>query len=185
MDDFVDEQLAKIRNKCSDGRSVFVLVSGGVDSTVTYALLAKALPPDRILGLYVDTGMMRKGESALVEESLQKAGLPNLRCVDASAQFLGALEGLTAPEAKRRAIGQQFLAVQRDKCKELGLDPEKWLLGQGTIYPDTIESGGAAKKADVIKTHHNRVPEIDALIERGLVVEPLADLYKDEVRAVG
>ena len=128
---------------------------------------------------------MRKGESALVEESLQKAGLPNLRCVDASAQFLGALEGLTAPEAKRRAIGQQFLAVQRDKCKELGLDPEKWLLGQGTIYPDTIESGGAAKKADVIKTHHNRVPEIDALIERGLVVEPLADLYKDEVRAVG
>ena len=67
----------------------------------------------------------------------------------------------------------------------LGLDPEKWLLGQGTIYPDTIESGGAAKKADVIKTHHNRVPEIDALIERGLVVEPLADLYKDEVRAVG
>ena len=124
MDDFVDEQLAKIRNKCEDGRSVFVLVSGGVDSTVTYALLAKALPPDRILGLYVDTGMMRKGESALVEESLQKAGLPNLRCVDASAQFLGALDGLTAPEAKRRAIGQQFLAVQRDKCKELGLDPE-------------------------------------------------------------
>lgn len=185
MDDFVAEQLAAIKAKCSDGRSVFVLVSGGVDSTVTYALLAKALPADRILGLYVDTGMMRKGESELVEASLEKAGLPNLKCVDASAQFLKALEGLTAPEAKRRAIGQQFLQVQRDMCKELGLDPEKWLLGQGTIYPDTIESGGAAKKAAVIKTHHNRVPEIEALIARGLVLEPLADLYKDEVRAVG
>ena len=185
MDDFVAEQLAAIKAKCSDGRSVFVLVSGGVDSTVTYALLAKALPADRILGLYVDTGMMRKGESELVEASLEKAGLPNLKCVDASAQFLKALEGLTAPEAKRRAIGQQFLQVQRDMCKELGLDPEKWLLGQGTIYPDTIESGGAAKKAAVIKTPHNRVPEIEALIARGLVLEPLADLYKDEVRAVG
>jgi len=185
MDDFVAQQIASIKDKCSGGRNVFVLVSGGVDSTVTYALLAKALPADRILGLYVDTGMMRKGESELVATSLEAAGLPNLRCVDARDTFLKALEGLTAPEAKRRAIGQQFLAVQRDQCAKLGLDPEAWLLGQGTIYPDTIESGGAAKKADVIKTHHNRVPEIDALIEKGLVIEPLADLYKDEVRAVG
>ncbi|KAH8053845.1 GMP synthase [Aureococcus anophagefferens] len=164
MDDFVDQQIAAIRAKCGASRNVFVLVSGGVDSTVTYALLAKALPAERILGLYVDTGMMRKGESEL---------------------FLKALEGLTAPEAKRRVIGQQFLEIQRAQAKAYGLDPSKWLLGQGTIYPDTIESGGSAKKADVIKTHHNRVPEIDALIEQGLVIEPLADLYKDEVRAVG
>lgn len=185
MDDFVEQQLSAIRAKCGDARSVFCLVSGGVDSTVTYALLAKALPADRILGLYVDTGMMRKGESEVVESSLAAAGLPNLTCVNAADQFLKALEGLTAPEAKRRVIGQQFLEIQRAESAKLGLDPEKWLLGQGTIYPDTIESGGAAKKADVIKTHHNRVPEIDALIAKGLVIEPLADLYKDEVRAVG
>ena len=185
MDDFVDQQIAAIRAKCGASRNVFVLVSGGVDSTVTYALLAKALPAERILGLYVDTGMMRKGESELVSESLAGADLPNLKAVDASAQFLKALEGLTAPEAKRRVIGQQFLEIQRAQAKAYGLDPAKWLLGQGTIYPDTIESGGSAKKADVIKTHHNRVPEIDALIEQGLVIEPLADLYKDEVRAVG
>ena len=135
-----------------------------------YALLAKALPADRILGLYVDTGMMRKGESELVATSLEAAGLPNLRCVDARDTFLKALEGLTAPEAKRRAIGQQFLAVQRDQCAKLGLDPEAWLLGQGTIYPDTIESGGAAKKADVIKTHHNRVPR------------PASESRRDEAR---
>ncbi|KAH8046526.1 GMP synthase [Aureococcus anophagefferens] len=115
---------------------------------------------------------MRKGESELVSESLAGADLPNLKAVDASAQFLKALEGLTAPEAKRRVIGQQFLEIQRAQAKAYGLDPSKWLLGQGTIYPDTIESGGSAKKADVIKTHHNRVPEIDALIEQGLVIEP-------------
>ena len=90
---------------------------------------------------------------------------------------------------KGYAIGQKFLDVQRDKVAELGLNPEEWLLGQGTIYPDTIESGGKKKGskqvAEVIKTHHNRVPEIEALIEAGLVLEPCADLYKDEVRAVG
>ncbi|KAJ1446495.1 hypothetical protein M885DRAFT_625214 [Pelagophyceae sp. CCMP2097] len=185
VDDFVEAQMQTIRDKTAGGRSVFVLVSGGVDSTVVYALLAKVLPADRVLGLYVDTGMMRKGESEFVEAELLKAGLPNLKCVDASQQFLSALEGVTAPEAKRRIIGQQFLEVQRAQCALLGLDPESWLLGQGTIYPDTIESGGKAGKAAVIKTHHNRVPEIEALIERGLVIEPLAELYKDEVRAVG
>jgi GMP synthase (glutamine-hydrolysing) len=123
---------------------VFVLVSGGVDSTVVYALLAKALPADRILGLYIDTGMMRKDESAFVEAELRKAKLPNLQCVDASDRFLKALEGVTAPEAKRRVIGQQFLEVQKEQVAKLKLDPAKWLLGQGTIYPDTIESGGKA-----------------------------------------
>ena len=185
VSDFVESRVAEIKAKAGSDKSVFVLVSGGVDSTVTYALLAKALPAERILGLYVDTGMMRKDESVEVEASLRAAGLPNLRCVDASKTFLDALAGVVEPEAKRRVIGQQFLEVQRCECAKLGLDPEKWLLGQGTIYPDTIESGGKAGKAAVIKTHHNRVPEIEALIERGLVLEPLAELYKDEVRAVG
>jgi len=111
--------------------------------------------------------------------------------VDASAQFLGALEGATAPEAKRKIIGREFVNVQKAQAKKLMTGEDVvWLLGQGTIYPDTIESGGARSptsgtKADVIKTHHNRVPEIDELLAKGLVVEPLADLYKDEVRAVG
>jgi len=91
---------------------------------------------------------------------------------------------MTEPEEKRLAIGATFLEVQRNAVAELNLDPENWLLAQGTIYPDTIESGGT-KNADKIKTHHNRIPEIDALIEKGLVIESLADLYKDEVRAVG
>lgn len=168
---------------------MFVLVSGGVDSTVVFSLLSKALP-GRVLGLFVDTGMMRKDEGVMVQSELEKT-FPgaNLHFVKAEEEFLTALEGETSPEKKRRIIGQKFLDVQKAKVAEFGLNPEEWLLGQGTIYPDTIESGGKKKGskqvAEVIKTHHNRVPEIDALIEAGLVIEPCADLYKDEVRAVG
>mmetsp|Transcript_6879 Transcript_6879/g.20968 ORF Transcript_6879/g.20968 Transcript_6879/m.20968 type:complete len:622 (-) Transcript_6879:295-2160(-) len=186
-EDFADAEIARLRRVVS-AKSVFVLVSGGVDSTVAYALCAKALPADRVAGLYVDTGMMRKDETRLVKESLEKAGLGGrLEYVDASERFLEALEGLVEPEAKRRAIGKTFLEVQRTECARLfaGTSAE-WLLGQGTIYPDTIESGGdSGQRADVIKTHHNRVPEIDKLLAEGRVVEPLAALYKDEVRAVG
>ena len=190
MDNFIEEQVAAIQAKCEGGRKVFVLVSGGVDSSVTFALLTKALGVDRVLGLFVDTGMMRKDEGSMVETELQKT-FPgaNLHYVKAEDEFLAALAGETAPEKKRRIIGQKFLDVQKVKVAEFGLNPEEWLLGQGTIYPDTIESGGKKKGskqvAEVIKTHHNRVPEIEALIEAGLVIEPCADLYKDEVRAVG
>lgn len=182
-ENFVDAEIKRLQEI---EKSVFVLVSGGVDSTVAYALIAKALPADRVAGLYVDTGMMRKGETKLVKESLKMAGLSdNIKYVDASESFLKALEGIVEPELKRRAIGNEFLQVQRRECAKL--EKREWLLGQGTIYPDTIESGGdqKGKKADVIKTHHNRVPEIDALLAAGLVVEPLAKLYKDEVRKVG
>jgi len=203
--DFVKAQIDAIRHKVlgdddenddendDDGsskkkkKSVFTLVSGGVDSTVAFALIAKALPKDRVRGLYVDTGMMRLNETETVKSSLEKAGLgaDNLHFVDASSRFLEALEGATAPEVKRKIIGREFVNVQKDECAKLMQHDVQWLLGQGTIYPDTIESGGEKKKADVIKTHHNRVPEIDELLEKGLVLEPLADLYKDEVRAVG
>uniref|UniRef100_A0A7S3JT39 GMP synthase (glutamine-hydrolyzing) n=1 Tax=Aureoumbra lagunensis TaxID=44058 RepID=A0A7S3JT39_9STRA len=175
-------------------KAVFMLVSGGVDSTVAFAMIAKALPAERVRGLYVDTGMMRLDESRTVRESLEQAGLgAGLSCVDASERFLTALDGVTAPEVKRRIIGREFINVQRDECAKLlhENDEYEWLLGQGTIYPDTIESGGkrdssgSNRKADVIKTHHNRVAEIDALLEQGLVLEPLSELYKDEVRAVG
>ena len=123
-------QVATIQEKCSDGRKVFVLVSGGVDSTVVFSLLTKAMP-GRVLGLFVDTGMMRHNEGTMVQEALE-ATFPgaNLHFVDASVQFLAALEGETSPEKKRLIIGAQFLAVQRDKVVEFGLNPEEWLLAQ-------------------------------------------------------
>merc|ERR1712100_913437 len=104
--------------------------------------------------------------------------------VDASETFLQRLKGVIAPEIKRRIIGETFLSVKEAECAKLGLDPNQWFLGQGTIYPDTIESGGT-KHADVIKTHHNRVSQLLELLEKNTLVEPLVDLYKDEVRALG
>lgn len=181
--DYLKGLEAKLRAQC-EGRKVFLLVSGGVDSTVAFALLNKALGPERVLGLHIDNGLMRKNESADVIEFMNREGFHNLKVRDASADFLKALEGAHAPEAKRKIIGGTFLTVKDDALAALHLDPEEWLLAQGTIYPDTIESGGT-KNAAVIKTHHNRVGAILELLEKGLVVEPLADLYKDEVRELG
>ena len=173
----------KLRAQCA-GRKVFLLVSGGVDSTVAFALLNKALGPERVLGLHIDNGLMRKSESADVLDFMRREGFHNLRIKDASGIFLQALAGVYAPEAKRKIIGDTFLSVKDQALAELHLNPEEWLLAQGTIYPDTIESGGTHNAA-VIKTHHNRVAAVLDLLSKGLVVEPLADLYKDEVRELG
>jgi GMP synthase (glutamine-hydrolysing) len=160
-------------------RNVFFFVSGGVDSTVAYHLCLRALGPDRVRGAYVDTGLMREGETELVRRNF-----PSLSVVQASREFLGALEGVTDPEQKRHIIGDQFVKVQERVLETEHFLDGHWILGQGTIYPDTIESGGSAK-ADLIKTHHNRVAGIQTLIEQGRIVEPLASFYKDEVRAIG
>lgn len=165
-------------------RNVFLMVSGGVDSSVAFALLNKALGEERVYGLFVDHGMLRKDEGKQVMEMMGEAGFYNLHIADESEYFLNKLEGITEPEAKRKAIGDAFLDVQKKVAKNLKLDSEKWLLGQGTIYPDHIETGGS-KHASKIKTHHNRVPEIEKLIKEGRIVEPLADFYKDEVRDIG
>ncbi len=164
-------------------RDVFLLVSGGVDSLVTLALLIRALGPDRVHSLHVDTGFMRLGESDQIMEFLAGLGFENLRLARAEARYLAALEGIVEPERKRHIIGKLFIDVVDDEVKALDIG-EDWLLAQGTIYPDSIESG-ATDKAEVIKTHHNRVEEIQRLIEAGRVVEPLLDLYKHEVRDVG
>ena len=164
------------------GRKVFLLVSGGVDSTVAFVLLTKALGGERVYGLHVDNAFLRKGEREAVERTLKAFG--KVRVVDASEEFLSAVEGVVDPEEKRRRIGDAFVRVMRREAEALGLDPEEWVLGQGTIYPDTIESGGTRNSA-LIKTHHNRVEAIRRLMEEGRVVEPLAQLYKDEVRKVG
>ena len=183
IDKFIANEMAFVKEKVGD-KKVFMLMSGGVDSTVAYALLARAIGEERVVGLFVDTGFMRKDERRKVEEGLRGAGFKNLHVVDAGAKFFEMLKEKYDPEAKRKIIGDMFLKVQADAVKDLGLNAEEWLLGQGTIYPDTIESGGT-KHAAKIKTHHNRVPQIDELIKAGKVIEPLAQLYKDEVRAVG
>jgi len=183
MKAFLEQAIEDIRAQVKD-RNVFMLVSGGVDSTVAYALLERALGRERVYALCVDTGFMRKDEAKTMQAFLEKAGIPGLHVEDASDEFFTALKGVTEPEQKRKIIGDTFLKVQARVAHDLNLDPNHWLLGQGTIYPDTIESGGT-KHADKIKTHHNRVPEIQALIEAGKIIEPVRELYKDEVRAVG
>ncbi len=180
---FLSEISQNLRRDCGN-RKVFLLVSGGVDSTVAFTLLNEALGPERVLGLHIDNGLMRHWESLDIAEYMEAHGFHNLHSVDAGKEFLQALEGVWDPEQKRVIIGNTFLSVQKNEQKRLGLNTDEWLLGQGTIYPDTIESAGT-QHADKIKTHHNRVDIILDLIKKGLVIEPLAQLYKDEVRMLG
>jgi GMP synthase (glutamine-hydrolysing) len=183
MDGYIEEKMKEVRERVGD-RNVFLLVSGGVDSTVTLTLLNNALGKDRVLGLHIDNGLMRKNETAKVEQALGQLDFDNLIIVDRSDDFLKAVEGLTDPQEKRKAIGDEFIYVKDRELDNLKLDPDKWMLGQGTLYPDIIESGGS-EHADVIKTHHNRTDMIKEMVAQGLVIEPLDQLYKDEVRVVG
>jgi len=182
MERYVEDRVEQVRQQVG-GQSVFLLASGGVDSTVAARLLGMAIGPERLHLLHVDNGLMRKDESRAVVEMFRQFGLDrNLHFVDASGTFLSALAGVVEPEQKRKIIGNVFIEVFEAEAKRLGI--EGHLLGQGTIYPDTIETGGT-KRADTIKTHHNRVPVIERMIAEGRVVEPLADLYKVEVRELG
>ena len=173
----------QIRHTALD-RNIFFFVSGGVDSTVAYSLCLRALGPERVYGIYVDTGLMREGETEYVHRLFQHLGAKAFHIERAQAEFLSALEGVSDPELKRHIIGEQFVQVQERILASGHFLDGSWILGQGTIYPDTIESGGSAK-ADLIKTHHNRVAGIQKLIEAGRIVEPLASFYKDEVREIG
>ncbi|MDA0311901.1 MAG: glutamine-hydrolyzing GMP synthase [Gemmatimonadetes bacterium] len=182
MDGFMDEEILRIQEQVGSG-SVFLLASGGVDSTVAAVLLGKALGSERLHLLHIDNGLMRLNESADVLQMFTEIGLDrNLHFVDASDTFLDALADAVGPEEKRRIIGDTFVQVFQNEGERLGI--EHHLLGQGTIYPDTIETGGT-KRADTIKTHHNRVPIIEEMLADGKVIEPLADLYKVEVRELG
>lgn len=182
MEHVVDQQVDAIRKEVGE-RSVFLLASGGVDSTVAAKLIGMALPSERLKLLHVDNGLMRKGESAEVLEMFDELGLgENLHFIDASDDFLAALDGEIEPEAKRHRIGETFIAIFEREAKRLQI--EDHLLGQGTIYPDTVETGGT-KRAHTIKTHHNRVPIIQQMMAEGRVIEPLSDLYKVEVRELG
>ncbi|OGQ88264.1 MAG: hypothetical protein A2289_22880 [Deltaproteobacteria bacterium RIFOXYA12_FULL_58_15] len=182
MDRYVEEQIEKIREQVGE-QSVFLLASGGVDSTVAAILFHRALGALRVQLLHIDNGLMRKDESRRVVQSYKELGLGDtLHFIDASDDFLAALGKAIEPEKKRAIIGQTFIDVFEREARRLGISDH--LLGQGTIYPDTIETGGT-KRADTIKTHHNRVPIIEEMIAAGRVVEPLAELYKVEVRELG
>lgn len=173
----------EIRRAAGD-RNVFFFVSGGVDSTVAYTLCLRALGAGRVRGVYVDTGLMREGETEFVRRNFDTLGAGTLTIEHAEDPFLTALAGVHDPERKRQIIGEEFLRVQERIIESRHLLDGHWVLGQGTIYPDTIESGGT-ERAALIKTHHNRVAGVQRLIEENRIVEPLTSLYKDEVRAVG
>jgi GMP synthase (glutamine-hydrolysing) len=166
---FIDEAVDEIRTAVGDASAVIAL-SGGVDSSVAATLAYRAIG-ERLTPVYVDTGLMRKGETGEIEETF--AFMDSLRVVEAEERFLEALEGVTDPEEKRHAIGEQFIREFEREAREAGAD----YLVQGTIYPDRIESEGN------IKSHHNVGGLPDAVDFDG-IVEPVRDLYKDEVREV-
>lgn len=184
METYLAEVSQEIRARVGQS-PVLLLISGGVDSTVTGALLLKILDPEKVYLLYIDTGLMRKGESEEVMENLKRLGARHLFRVDAESRFLSALKGKTDPEDKRRTIGDLFVQIQEEEVARLGI-PDA-ILAQGTLYTDLIESGkGVGTKAQTIKSHHNvKSPLIAAKRAAGLVIEPLDCLYKDEVRSLG
>ncbi len=179
MDDFAAVAADKVRATVGKGRVICGL-SGGVDSAVAAALLHKAIG-DQLACVFVDTGLLRKNERGLVENTFRDHFHINLRVVDAEREFLGDLAGVTDPQEKRRRIGKRFIDVFKDAAK--GIDGAEFL-AQGTLYPDVIESGhGHAGQSANIKLHHNvgGLPK-----DLGFkLVEPLRELFKDEVRKLG
>lgn len=173
---FKDELVERVRAEVA-GRKVVCGVSGGVDSSVLAALLHEAEIDTR--NIFVDTGLLRKDEADEVASLFAEVGI-EIETIDASEQFLSALAGVSDPEEKRRIIGRLFVEVFFDA---VGADVE--LLAQGTLYPDVIESATSGSIASTIKTHHNRVDRIMELKEQGRVIEPLDELFKDEVRELG
>ena len=176
MKNFIEDQVELVRQQVGD-KKVLLALSGGVDSSVVAALLLKAIG-QQLVCVHVNHGLMRKNESESVVEVFKNQLHANLIYVDATERFLGKLENVSDPEEKRKIIGGEFIRVFEEEARKLdGID----FLGQGTIYPDIIESG--TKTAKMVKSHHNvgGLPE-DLQFE---LVEPLKQLFKDEVRACG
>ena len=179
MRDHIEEAVQKIREQVGD-EEVILGLSGGVDSSVAAALIHRAIG-DQLTCVFVDHGLLRLNEGRMVMEMFAGRLHAKVVHVDATAQFMGHLQGVTDPEQKRKIIGREFVEVFQAEAKKL--PNAKWL-AQGTIYPDVIESGGAkSKKAHTIKSHHNvgGLPETLGL----KLLEPLRDLFKDEVRELG
>ena len=176
MANYAKAAVANVRGTVGDGKVVLAL-SGGVDSSVAAALISKAVG-SQLTCIFVDHGLMRKNEGDEVEAAFRHSGMNFIR-VDASARFLGKLKGITDPERKRKIIGEEFIRVFEDEGRKIGAVD---FLAQGTIYPDVIESGTG--DAAVIKSHHN-VGGLPAVVDFKGLIEPLRNLFKDEVRELG
>jgi GMP synthase (glutamine-hydrolysing) len=175
MEDIIGKMVAEIKSEIGDNRAVIGL-SGGIDSSVATALAAQALG-DKLTAVFVDHGFMREGEPEEIREAFQKLPI-NFVVVNAQERFMEKLKGVVDPERKRKAIGEEFIRVFEEEADKSGA---QYLL-QGTIYPDRIESG-FRKNSEVIKSHHN-VAGLPSNMKFKKIVEPLRDLYKDEVRKV-
>ncbi|MEV4132667.1 glutamine-hydrolyzing GMP synthase [Dactylosporangium sp. NPDC049742] len=176
----IEEQVEAIRARVGSKR-VLCALSGGVDSAVAAALVHKAVG-DQLTCVFVDHGLLRAGEAEQVEKDYVAATGINLKVVDASARFLGALAGVTDPEQKRKIVGREFIRVFEQAARDLDAEEHVEFLVQGTLYPDVVESGGGTGTAN-IKSHHNVGGLPDDL--QFALVEPLRTLFKDEVRAIG
>lgn len=176
VDTFIDEQIKAIKEKVGD-KKVLLALSGGVDSSVVGALLNRAIG-DNLIAVHVNHGLLRKNESKDVVRVFREEMKANLIYVDAAERFISKLEGVENPEEKRKIIGHEFIEVFSEEAKKLG---KIEFLGQGTIYPDIIESGTKTSKA--VKSHHN-VGGLPKNLDFELI-EPLKMLFKDEVRKVG
>lgn len=180
MQSFIDSAIDDIRSMVNNG-TVLLGLSGGVDSSVTAVLLQKAIG-DRLYCVFVNNGLLRKDEHIKVIERFNKHLKLNLIYADAEDRFLNSLQGITDPEEKRKIIGKEFIHVFKSEAAKIGTFD---FLAQGTLYPDVIESVSTKGPSDTIKSHHNRVPEVLELIKEGKVIEPLKELFKDEVRELG
>jgi GMP synthase (glutamine-hydrolysing) len=180
MLNIVEDSVEAVRRQVGDGRAICAL-SGGVDSAVAAAIVQRAIG-DRLTCVFVDHGLLRKGEAEQVERDFVAATGVKLRVVDASERFLKALEGVSDPEEKRKIIGREFIRVFEDEQRAIMADGPVDFLVQGTLYPDVVESGGGTGTAN-IKSHHN----VGGLPEdlQFTLVEPLRALFKDEVRRAG
>jgi len=177
MDTFAKTTIERIKEKVGDGKAVCAL-SGGVDSSVAAVLMSRAIGKN-LTCIFVDHGLLRKNEAEEVEEIFTKQFDVNFIKIDAKDRFLNKLSGITSPEQKRKIIGEEFIRVFEEEGKKIG---KVDYLVQGTIYPDVIESG--LGKSSVIKSHHN-VGGLPDYVDFKEIIEPLRDLFKDEVREVG